>query len=369
MVFGCLTQLAFSYSINQDNYSNIDLQNAIVSSNIVAYYNDTSSIKIDGKITADEYTDSLNDSLSYMTIFLTHNSSSLFIGLIAPSNGWIAVGFNEPWKGMANSDMKLGAIVNGNVSAIDTFGIKHDDPIEDTKDGGTDDILLFNGTENEEYTIFEFVLPFISLDTNHDYNFEINKTLGLFIAYSDEDDFNDGHNRHSNVLTLFIAPEIIKIPKKTNLILFLPDNAEINTSQTFELTAVLTNQTNEVPLEGYRIIFYLKTSFGELELASNMSDHNGMAKVYTSIEKGLSGVKSVIARFHGSLDYKRSFDDKNIHYNEVIDENGNESAYGIIIPALTVLGVIITLTIIWTTFLYILRIFYLIFRESAKEEE
>jgi hypothetical protein len=352
----------------QSSLSDSEIENAIANSDIIAFYDQNSLVDLDGELSLNEYSYIFNDSDSEIDFFIEHNQSHLFIGLIAPTQGWIGVGFNDLGLGMENSDIKLGAIINDIPYMEDTYATGYSVPINDTNNSGTNDISAFIGVEDSfRGNTFEFIIPFNSLDVN-DYNLEINTTLTLFLAHGPVDDYSTIHTAHSKVLKLFIAPEFIKPPKKTDLILSIAPDTIIDGEEKFELLAILTNQSNGIPLVGYNVSFYVKTDFGELKLGENITDQNGVAKIVTSIQSELSEGKTLIARFSTIESYFQSSDNLNIDYTGNIIEHGEGSEYGIVVPALTVIGSIVTLIIIWTTFLYVLSLLYSNFRNSGNEE-
>jgi hypothetical protein len=107
--------------------------------------------------------------------------------LTAPTNGWVAVGFN-PSKMMKDADILIGYVKNGEVFMEDHFGSGNTKHKADTDLGGTEDITVTGGSEMEEKTTLKFSIPLHSRDAN-DQRLEKGEEYKVIFAYGKKDDF------------------------------------------------------------------------------------------------------------------------------------------------------------------------------------
>ncbi len=146
-------------------------------------------IAIDGKIGAAEYSDygRFMDEDTGMQAYLEHDSTSLYVGLKSPGNGWIAIGFGNDPKGMEKgANVIMGYMDNGTLVIRDDYAPKIDgemehDPVENF--GGKSDIISAKGVEDSSGTTIEFIVP---LNSNDKYNrhLEAGKIYPLIIAFN-----------------------------------------------------------------------------------------------------------------------------------------------------------------------------------------
>ncbi|MHA1991778.1 MAG: hypothetical protein ACXACX_20945 [Candidatus Hodarchaeales archaeon] len=387
LIFGLLWFILFvnfihiiSVSSKSNATINDEIDDAIAKADVDAYFDKTSVVELDGKISLDEY--AFNKTFSGVDIFVEHNKTHLFYGVITPTTGWIAIGFNvlDVALGMADADFKLASVVNNIPYAVDAHScnpacgaIGFGQPLNDTNDN----IASFNGTEDTE-TTFEFLLPFNSSDSE-DYSFGVNSSLTTFVAFGDNgnDAFSEYHKDHTDKLELFIIPErdqeisevIIAIE------LSLSTGEDIEGSEDFDFKANVTRLDNGSPIEGVVVTFYRKTSFnGEITLGSNITDANGTASIHTNFTLFLDYNLTLFAKsdfkIEGNVKYLESETSLTVSYifmdleDEEIPDFGDiydpfQISY--LVPALTLTGVFISLTIIWTSFLYVLRLLISIF--------
>ncbi|MDA3810235.1 MAG: DOMON domain-containing protein [Spirochaetaceae bacterium] len=134
---------------------------------------------------------------SDMTFQWKVESNSLRIILSAPTEGWIAVGFN-PSKIMKDADFKLVYVDGSTVHMEDhfgdgLFGHKIDDSL-----GGSQDFEIIQGKEEMGKTTVEFTIPLNSND-------EFDKILAegdvvkVLLAYGTRDDLNRKHKTRTSV--------------------------------------------------------------------------------------------------------------------------------------------------------------------------
>jgi hypothetical protein len=374
--------LNFTNVINASNTSitsvSDEIDDAIAKADVDVYFDNTSEVLLDGKITLDEY--AFNKTFSGVNIFVEHNKTHLFYGVISPTTGWVAIGFNDLDEGMADADFKLASVVNNIPYAVDAHSCNpacglagYGQPLNDT----IDNIDSFNGTEDTE-TTFEFLLPFNSSDSE-DYSFGINSSLTTFIAYGNvgEDEFSQQHLGHTNQLELFIIPERDQEISEiiVTIELSLSTGEDIEGSEDFDFKANVTRLDNGLPIEGVVITFYRKTSFdGEIMLGSNITDTNGIAIIQTNFILFLDNNLTLLAKsdflIEGNVKYLENESLLTVNYilidledNEIPDFGDIYNPFQIsyLVPALTLAGVFISLTIIWTSFLYVLRLLISIF--------
>jgi DOMON domain len=121
--------------------------------------------------------------------------------LSAPTEGWVAVGFN-PSRMMKDANILIGYVKNGEIFMEDHFGSGNTKHQADTDLGGSDDITVISGSEEENKTILRFSIPLNSGDLN-DQNLEKGKKYKVIFAYGKKDNFTSYHKlRTSLMITL-----------------------------------------------------------------------------------------------------------------------------------------------------------------------
>jgi len=110
----------------------------------------------------------------------------------APATGWVAVGFN-PTSRMKDADFKIGYVKDGVAFARDDFGTGSTSHGDDTRIGGTADLISFTGTEKDGKTSVTFIFPLNSKDTK-----DVSLTKGthtIILGSSNSDSFTGMHNK------------------------------------------------------------------------------------------------------------------------------------------------------------------------------
>ncbi|WP_163340668.1 DOMON domain-containing protein [Desulfopila sp. IMCC35008] len=92
------------------------------------------------------------------------NGDKLDVKLSAPTTGWVAVGFN-PSKKMKDADIIIGYVKKGKVTIKDEFGSAPTQHKSDEKIGGTSNVTVVGGSEENGVTTIEFSIPLNSGDT------------------------------------------------------------------------------------------------------------------------------------------------------------------------------------------------------------
>jgi hypothetical protein len=145
--------------------------------------------KADSVIEQGEY----DKSLTYGDVELhwTSDEQYIHIGLKAKTTGWVALGI-QPGTTMKDSDMILGLVQDGTVEIHDQFSTGTYGPHRDDTDlGGTDDIIEYNGKEDDGFTIIEFKRK---LDTGDTYDLPLSAGINKIIwAYGSQDSADVKH--------------------------------------------------------------------------------------------------------------------------------------------------------------------------------
>lgn len=127
-----------------------------------------------------------------MTFAWTVNGKQLDVKLSADTTGWVAIGFH-PIDRMQGANYILGYVKDGKVSLTDDFGDTPTGHKPDTKLGGTEDVTLVGGSEENGRTTLEFSIPLASSDVN-DGNIDAQGETVVLLAYGpDRDSFKIKH--------------------------------------------------------------------------------------------------------------------------------------------------------------------------------
>jgi hypothetical protein len=127
-----------------------------------------------------------------MTFAWTVTDKQLDVKLSADTTGWVAIGFN-PTDRMQGANYILGYVKDGKVSLTDDFGDSPTGHKPDDKLGGTEDVTLVGGSEENGRTTIEFSIPLASSDVN-DGNIDGQGETVVLLAYGpDRDSFKIRH--------------------------------------------------------------------------------------------------------------------------------------------------------------------------------
>lgn len=152
---------------------------------------------LDGKIAKFEYRNFYNNNTINMTLYWTIDGDTLYIGLEAPTKGWVAWGISTD----AGADMVLAFVKDGKLNISDTFGKPHQSHKADADQGGKNDILASAGTESEvETAIGKVTLTVVELSRKLNTgdkvdNAVVEGALRTFLGYADADDFTSYHGK------------------------------------------------------------------------------------------------------------------------------------------------------------------------------
>ena len=92
---------------------------------------------------------------------------SIDIKLVAPTKGWVGIGFNpETPENMKGANFIIGYVKGGEAQAFDHFGIAKNKHKDDEKLEGNTDFSNLSGSEQDGQTELEFTVPLNSGDPN-----------------------------------------------------------------------------------------------------------------------------------------------------------------------------------------------------------
>ncbi len=127
-----------------------------------------------------------------MTFMWKIDGDSIEIVLRSPLQGWVSVGF-DPQTIMKGANMVMGYVdSDGEVVARDHFADQLTSHSADTELGGTDNVTIIGGEENENGTVLHVSIP---LDSGDEYDTVLaeGETHKVMLASSGADDFTTQH--------------------------------------------------------------------------------------------------------------------------------------------------------------------------------
>lgn len=147
---------------------------------------------IDGVVDPSEYHHQL--SLEGMSVHWSNHDGRLFMGLVSPGKGYVAVGL-DPVDRKAGGNYIIGYVADGEAVVVDHAGTRGNLHEADVDLGGTDDLIAFAGSEGGGGTTIEFVIPLDSGDP-FDRPLTPGGTYTLLVAYQNtRDDLFTWHSR------------------------------------------------------------------------------------------------------------------------------------------------------------------------------
>jgi hypothetical protein len=147
-----------------------------------------------GNMTANGFKEIIDTEISFQWKI---EGESLRIILSAPTEGWVAVGFN-PSRVMKDADYKL-AYVDGTETVMeDHFGTALFAHKSDTEIGGTSDFEIISGKEEMGKTIIEFRIPLNSGDDKDTLLME-GSEVKVLLAYGTRDNLSQKHKKRTSV--------------------------------------------------------------------------------------------------------------------------------------------------------------------------
>lgn len=125
------------------------------------------------------------------------SGSFLEVMISAPTNGWVAVGF-DPSSLMKDANIIIGFVKNGTPAVRDDFGSWYTSHDSDESEGGTTDVVVLRGSESGRKTELAFRLPLNSGDS-FDRVLVEGRTYTVLLAYGAVDDFTTRHKKRTKV--------------------------------------------------------------------------------------------------------------------------------------------------------------------------
>lgn len=116
-----------------------------------------------------------------MTFAWSTEKGQLAVQLSAPTTGWVAVGFN-PTNKMKDANIIIGYVKKGKVKILDEFGTATTQHKSDKKVGGTENVTVVGGSEENGSTTIEFSIPLDSGDAK-DGVIDVNADTVVILGY------------------------------------------------------------------------------------------------------------------------------------------------------------------------------------------
>ena len=138
-----------------------------------------------------------------MTFAWKVDGDRLHAKMSAKTKGWVGVGFN-PSKKMKDANFILGYVKDGKAEVADHFGTKATGHGEDSKKGGSDDVTLVAGTEDNGLTTIEFTLPMNSSD-KMDGTLTADGDTILLLAYGPDRDSMKPRHKFKTTMTVNLS--------------------------------------------------------------------------------------------------------------------------------------------------------------------
>jgi hypothetical protein len=249
---------------------------------------DDSNVTIDGSISTNEYGGSFTEVVTNIDVYWEHDSVNLKVALVSANTGWLSLGIGDKMEG---SNMILGG-VDGTPYCVDYVGTTGWEHSEDSANGGSDDIVEFDASEDATTTILEFIIPLDPSDTL-DPDMAEGGTYDMFLGYhATSDGLQDYHTGHSSIFSVFLRPGLVT--RATSIVLQAPTTVMYDT--TFNVSATLKD-ANDANLPNKTVVFYRESNFGNVEIGAVNTSNNGVA-ILTVDSEDLLGSHVFGARFY-----------------------------------------------------------------------
>lgn len=292
-----------SYHPEHSNLITIELETSAV----VMPFVSNPIVSVDGLIGSNEYESSMFDPLTEISVFLEHNGSDMFVGLISPAghHGWLGIGFGPRNAHKNESNIIIGFVNASGVQISDDYG-EAGDHHPDTSSNGTYDIKASAGTESETQTIIEFIFPLNSTDLPLDHNYAINATYGFFLAHNrTADNFVGMHAEHSITYDLFVSPYetldiSLSVTAKDDTGTQITPGTDLPEGTKFFITAIFQVLEGGNPnlMDGVMVNLYLNFTYGRMLLSSNLTNTESSVSFRYDLEN-VAGSIDLIVNFPG----------------------------------------------------------------------
>ncbi|MEE4166474.1 MAG: DOMON domain-containing protein [Desulfocapsaceae bacterium] len=138
-----------------------------------------------------------------MTFSWKVDGDTLHGRMSAKTEGWVGVGFN-PSKKMQDANFIIGYVKDGKAEIADHFGTRATAHDADSKEGGSDDVTLVGGAEENGMTTIEFTMPMNSGDKLDGALTADGDTI-LLLAYGPDRDSLKPRHRFKKTMTVNLA--------------------------------------------------------------------------------------------------------------------------------------------------------------------
>jgi hypothetical protein len=135
---------------------------------------------------------------SGITLQWRTDENYLYVNLMAPTSGWVAVGF-DPVNAMQDADIIIGYVnSSGDVFIRDDYGTSPGSHASDTSLGGEDNVMDLYGIDDGSMTMLHFK---ISLNSGDQYDKVLvpGNTYDVILAYGSADNFTAFHTLATTV--------------------------------------------------------------------------------------------------------------------------------------------------------------------------
>lgn len=126
------------------------------------------------------------------------DANYLYVNLMAPTSGWVAVGF-DPVNAMQDADIIIGYVnASGEVFIRDDYGTSPGSHASDTSLGGEDNVMDHYGMDDGSMTMLHFKIPLNSGD-QYDKALVPGNTYDVILAYGSADNFTAFHTMATSI--------------------------------------------------------------------------------------------------------------------------------------------------------------------------
>lgn len=151
---------------------------------------------IDGTIDAGDYRHTLTDPTTGIEVVWQNDPTYLYVGLVSPGTGWVAIGFAPEGK-MKGANIVIAAVTAGRLTIQDHFGIAPTAHREDA----VSEIIQAAGSEGDGRTVIEFVIPLES-DDPEDKSLKPGEPVKVILAYHALSDAFTAHHTARTTTTI-----------------------------------------------------------------------------------------------------------------------------------------------------------------------